>query len=132
MKLQNFNLSLQQNYLDQPMSIMARHLSHVPISEVGYAPKSIIKPSSCIQLQNHYCMTKRKGSKGTLYVDPLKATSNHYKRCHLTRDECKQLMSTTYLDDTMLKYTDQDFFSHVLEKVIRLFPMKLNGSKSVS
>jgi len=41
------------------------------------------------------------------YVDPDVAVLQHYKRCHFTASECRQMMNVTRADDTILKYRYQ-------------------------
>ena len=84
------------------------HCVQVSLSPFGYSVKSVIDPTTCVNMHNHYCWGFVDGSTMTLhFVDPDVAVLQHYKRCHFAASECRQMMNVTRTDDTILKYRDQ-------------------------
>lgn len=86
-----------------------------PVSGPGYAVKSIINPLTCLAMHNHFCWTKVDESftsktfgrwqHASVDVDPHVALLHHYKRCHLTPEQCHELIynSTVEVDDIVAK-----------------------------
>jgi len=75
------------------------------VSGRGHSVKSIIDPTSCINMHHHYCwgfvpdVDRRNHD-----VEPDVAVLQHYKRCHLSADRCRQMMNDSASDDTILKF----------------------------
>jgi len=75
------------------------------VSSPGYSVKSIIDPTTCINMHNHNCW-------GFIHnvirqehdVDPEVAVMQHYKKCHFSREECRRMMNNAKSDDTVLKF----------------------------
>ena len=88
-----------------------RHRKKIPVSEPGYAIKSIIDPLGCTNMHNHYCwQTTSLYTHGhfQIEVDPSLALNQHYKQCHLDLWErqgaCQELINAAAQDDIMLRY----------------------------
>ena len=104
-----------------PHLITMRHRKKVPVSEPGYAIKSIINPLSCRGMHNHYCWKRtRVYAEGDMLieVEPEFAVNQHYKRCHFDEwdqenGKCQKLFAEAIQDDTMLRYRS------ILESLIR-------------
>ena len=75
------------------------------VSPPGYSVKTIIDPTTCVGMHNHYCWGFVDGIKKHHHdVDPDVGMLQHYKRCHFSTDECRQMMKDIRSDNTMLKY----------------------------
>jgi len=75
------------------------------LSAPGYSVKSIIDPTTCINMHNHYCWGWVPGVVNKDHnVDPNVAVLQHYKRCHLGPATCRHMLNDTSSDDTMLKF----------------------------
>lgn len=85
-----------------------QHRLKVALSGPGYSVKTIIDPTTCVGMHNHYCWGFIEDVKRHHHdVDPTVAVLQHYKRCHFSADECRQIMNETYRDETILKYRRQ-------------------------
>ena len=102
----------------QPEYLMTlRQRTHVPPSDQGYSPKSIIDPQACTNMHAHYCwgFTPLYDTElRMLEVDPSLARSQHYKKCHFDKNECEKLLGNRTECDVMLK-----LFKSVVDKPVQ-------------
>ena len=94
-------LNCQVNWEHVPFYLLLQ----TQLSSPGYSVKSIIDPTTCINMHNHFCwgfvynVTRRNHD-----VDPEVAVMQHYKKCHFSREECRRMMNNTKSDNTVLKF----------------------------
>jgi len=92
------------------LSTFLRYRNRVDVSPIEKHPKSIINPLACSHAHNHYCWGLNPPYLNDLQwseVDPEVALSQHYKKCHLSAEECEVMMRNVSRLDSMLKYKDK-------------------------
>ena len=93
------------------------------LSPPGFTVKSIIDPTTCINMHHHFCLgfvSDTKTRKKNHAVDPNVAVVQHYKKCHRKPDVCRQMKQTSRSDDTILKYRTE-LIRAVSEKLANIY-----------
>lgn len=112
-----FFLDMEPDVEIPPSLTLLRFRRKVTVSPNRSQMKSIINPMACTNMHNHDCWgltpdyalhtfhfwsPERYGR--TQPVDPDVALNQHYKKCHLSKEECRQMMKDATLDDTILQF----------------------------
>ena len=92
------------------ISTYLRYRQSAITSPQGYSAKSIHDPVACSHVHNHYCWGRNAAFKSSRSVcqevEAQYALNFHYKKCHFSADECRDIMKNVSQVDTMLKYKD--------------------------
>ena len=103
-----------------------RYRRRAPISNYGYAVKSIVNPRACRQMHNHYCWAVISTFQKRGYIEVVSdkvAVNQHYKPCHLNATECATAFRDSRLDDvTMARYRDK-LVSNVEQRIRDIFAL---------
>ena len=92
----------------QPRELVTlRYHTRAAVSQPGVAVKSILNPRGCVSMQNHYCAKRMPRDATVLMVDPDVALNHHYKRCHLTADECGYTLRHGVDDGATQRFREQ-------------------------
>jgi len=73
----------------------------------GHSGKSIIDPTTCINMHHHYCWGFVPNTSNLNHaVDPDVAVLQHYKKCPRKPEQCREMMKQSHVssDDTILKF----------------------------
>lgn len=91
--------------------VTLRHRKKVPVSENGYAIKSMIDPIACKNMHNHYCWKSTPlyaNGYEHVEVEPYLALNQHYKKCHLDfwvkPGACREEMRKAVWDQNILRF----------------------------
>jgi len=84
---------------------IARYRNRPKSPRASTLPKSFIDPRSCLSVWNHYCLLNLRGKSTFVDVDTPVAVVQHYRRCGLSKDSCRNLLSNVTQDDTALRFT---------------------------
>lgn len=99
----NMTTNNSKSYMN---STILSYTRRVAVSPAGYSVKSIFDPRTCVIGWNHYCIG-RLPKTHILNVDPKYALSQHYKKCHFKKAECKKMMNTSVTDVSAMKFKDE-------------------------
>ena len=94
-------------------------LQRVPPSGTGYSCKSIVDMRTCIRMHNHYCWGTIKDVDTNRFIDIKDGMNYHYKKCHLGKKECDEMLSKPIEDHTMERY-QKDLVLRVQKKMEEL------------
>lgn len=95
-------------------------LQRIPPSDPGYACKSIVDLRSCVRMHNHYCWEHIKPhDHSNVFLGVEHGMNHHYKKCHLSKHKCRELLSQATSDRTMERY-QKDLKSRVEKRVKEL------------
>jgi len=111
-----------EGFLESHLTVL-KYRNKAPISAPGYSVKSIIDPQACVQMHNHFCWSMTQQFTDHLLtnlIDSSLGVNQHYKYCHLSVAECKELLRQSTNDNIMLKYRDK-LVKNVADKIREIF-----------
>ena len=84
-------------------------IKHVTPDKRGVSAKSFVNPRKCVAVNNHFCLWRTYDVDDyywTRPVDSATAMVQHYKLCHLGKEECQKSMKKVYTSYRTSKFKD--------------------------